>query len=256
MYCDAEKELTFCRVDANGSASQDITPRFPLSPYAAITPPCLLKKQETQYATSLSEGLTKAFTSGATIFNLLKDAAIFAEVFNSELRARSLLQIGQDATWGWTYLYPLAHNTLSYRNNVDLSEYASVVIETCRLGLSMFVTQMRRQFGIAPLVLSVYADKLLCLLQNSYFPNDWGKFEVLKLWTLVVGAMEVRGGVRAGLLKLLVNVISRLGIKNHAELEKSVRKFIWVEEVDRGRFWELELELWRLEDETEGISDT
>jgi hypothetical protein len=112
----------------------------------------------------------------------------------------------------------------------------------------MFVTQMRRQFGIAPLVLNVFAEQLLPLLLNPNIPQNWGQFEDLKLWILVVGAMEATEEARASLRDLLVGVVGRVGIENHSQLEARVGKLIWVGAIDGMRFWDLELELWGIED--------
>lgn len=232
----------------NGCASQDIPPRFPISPYAAIFPHENLQLNASSYVHQLSDKLYETFPSGKEIFTLLKDTAVFATVFNAELRHQSFYQITQDPMWPWTHLYPLAHNLLSYRSAVDVDDYESVVKECCRLGLSIFVTQMRRQFGIAPMVLNVFAEQLLPLLRNPNVPSDWGQFEALKLWILVVGAMEAQKDARIGILDLLVDVVGRLGIKNHSQLEKKVKEFIWVDAVDGVRFWDFELELWGIDE--------
>jgi hypothetical protein len=150
----------------------------------------------------------------------------------------------QDPMWLWTHLYPLAHNLLSYRAPVDIDDCESVVKETCRLALSIFVTQVRRLFGIAPLVLDIYVEQLLRLLQNDVVPQDWASFNDFKLWVLVMGVTEARGEVRDGLLGLLKHVMKRLGIRTHLNLEEKVSELIWIDNINGPRLWDLEKRLW------------
>jgi hypothetical protein len=98
------------------------------------------------------------------------------------------------------------------------------------------------------MVLNVFAEQLLPLLRNPKIPQDWGQFEDLKMWILVVGAIEGKEAVRAGLLDFLVDAVRRLRIESHSHLEDSVGQLIWVNAADDMNFWDLELELWGFED--------
>ena len=184
-----------------------------------------------------------SFTTGERIFDLFKDTAFFASVFKARLCYSSLSTVCEDCTWSWANLYPLTHDLLSYREPVDLDGYESVVKESCKLALSVFNTKIRRVFGIAPLVLDIYVEQLLALLQNPNIPMDRAEFDEFKLWVLVTGAVEARRETRTGLVALLMDTIHRLSIKAHLELEKRMRELIWIHEIDGEMFWELESEL-------------
>jgi hypothetical protein len=208
--------------------------------------PAIIEAQLSPTTLMLYLNLLDSFPSGERIFDLFKDAAFFASVFKARLCYSSLSTICQDSKFSWAYIYPLTHDLLSYREPVDLDDYESVVKESCRLALSVFNTRIRRVFGIAPLVLDIYVDQLLSLLQNPNIPKGWGVFNELKLWVLVIGVIEARGETRTGLVALLMELIHRLGVKTHLDLETRMRELIWVHEIDGDRFWALESELCEL----------
>lgn len=239
-------------VDTNGSATQDIPPRFPLSPHISreIAEPAIIEAQLSPTTLMLYLNLLDSFPSGERIFDIFKDFAYFVSVFKARLCYSSLDMICEDSSWSWANLYPLTHDLLSYRENVDLDDYESVVKESCRLALNVLNTRIRRVFGIAPLVLDIYVDQLLPLLQNPNIPKDWSGFNEFKLWILVIGTMEARGDTRVRLVALMMEIIPRLGIRSHLELERRMRRLIWIQEIDGERFWELESELcqvWAIE---------
>lgn len=233
------------RVDLNASATQDITPRFPLSPYASVpvSSAAIFEAQLSPTILTLYLRLLDAFPSGTSVFHLFRDTAFLASLMKARLSHSSLDQICEDTLWSWEHLYPLVHNLLSYRVPVQVEDYESVVKESCKLALSIFTTKVRRQFGMAPLVLDIYVDQMLLLFQGNKISSDWGELNEFKLWVLVVGAMEARGETRAGLSALLTEVIHRLDIRSHLDLLKRMKELIWVKEIDGEDFLRLEFEL-------------
>lgn len=139
----------------------------------------------------------------------------------------------------------MTHNLLSYRVTpaAHHNDFEFLVKEYCRLGLCFFNTRARRIFGIAPLVVDVYVDRLLHLLRGSN-DGDWGILEGFRIWVLVLGVLEAREERRSELVVFLRGLLRRMGIVSHEVLFDRLKGVIWVDELDGVVFWDLKRELW------------
>jgi len=200
------------RIDINGATSQDIPPRFSIQ---HATPLDLADPTPQPKVILLAATLLEAFPTGGPIFQLISGIAVLAAKLNGQLNTQSN-NISRNYEWAWDNIYPLAHELMTYRPSVVLTDQGSIVIEFCRLSLGLFLTNARAKFTVATFVLDIYVEKLLTLL--PYIVNiarNWPEFDGFRVWALTMAAMAASGEARAELLNLLKDAAESLGILTH-----------------------------------------
>jgi hypothetical protein len=174
---------------------------------------------------------------------MITEVAVMAAKLNLQFLA-SPNNGSRDAEWAWDHVYPLAHSLLTCRASVEITENRSVIKEFCRLSLCIYLTNARRMFTLASMVLDTYLEQLLALLQHVTPLKYQAEFEDFKVWTMVHGAMTANGQIRLAFLDMLRSTVNGLEIQTHDALELRMKSLIWIEQVDGIRFQSLRQELW------------
>ena len=73
---------------------------------------------------------------------------------------------------------------------VNYEDENSITKEACRLGIMLFLGEVRRRCGVQGVVTTVYTAKLKDLLEKSKGSMEWEPFNHLLLWLLFFGLLE------------------------------------------------------------------
>jgi len=104
-----------------------------------------------------------------------------------------------------------------------------MIQEAIRLGCLLYLTGIKRIFGVAEIGSKLHPRKLCALLRSANW--NWGRFGLLGVWCLAMGVIE---GVGEDKKWFLESLVKELGENNFGTLEDSegiLRGFMWYEEI-------------------------
>jgi hypothetical protein len=156
------------------------------------------------------------------IINIMDELSRLAAFLKVET-IRTHGRIYQEAQFAASHVNPILHrllslslstttetasNTTTHHNEIDISDSPAVLQEATRLAAILYLAEIRRNFGILPVVSTIQLSKLQSLLSrsSSHFslhhpPNmthqastsPWTPFPALHLWVIAMGVVESRG---------------------------------------------------------------
>jgi hypothetical protein len=233
--------LSLFWIELNICAAQDTIPRYP--------PPFHLIKN--QYSTAHeSYGLQhrdKAIGASG-VFSLLSSTEmldIFTELsfLTVALTAESPLRVSWDAdNFPGFGFYPTLHKLLSIQLASTQDSFGSAVQEMCRLGAILFLAEVRRKFGISPVVTSVQSSKLHTLLDNNEML--WAtELDTIRDWTiLMAGCAADTEADRTRAVQSLIQSSIVLDYRSVDGLRNMASKMWWIDEVFLSKSQELQSE--------------
>jgi hypothetical protein len=128
------------------------------------------------------------------------------------------------------WIDPVIHGLLNLDLNVNWHDSASIIHEACRLGIILFVGEVRRKCGVMCVSTKVYVSKLQVLLLNTDEYVDWTPFNLLRLWLLFFGMLESRQQPEARWYVESVRiVVDRLNIGSWEGVVAAVKRVLWFE---------------------------
>jgi hypothetical protein len=232
--------LSLFWIELNICAAQDTVPRFPIpfhligSPYSAT--------HESRGRKHLDQLIQ---VSG--LFSLLSSAEmldIFTELsfLVIALTAEGSLRIQWDAdNFPGFGFYPTLHKLLSRQD-----DSGNPVQEMCRLGAILFLAEVRRKFGISPVVTNVQCSKLQELLHANEVL--WVKqLDHIRVWTILMGgcAAETPSGHHWA-VKALIRSKNCLKERSCAEFIDMASQVWWIDEVFLSKSQELQSEFMKM----------
>jgi hypothetical protein len=215
------------RVDVGGASSEDIPPFFPIPTkllFEALTPEQSIPPPPT--AVWISQSWNEIFPEYSEIMHIMNDLRSFLVYLKYEAKR----------TQGGAYsrghlaasnILPIQYRLLNLLapDEVDGQQ----MVEILRVACSLFLSEIRRLFGIMGVLSSVLTDKLRAALEQQ--PYGWEPFMLLKAWVLAVGGLESRGDDRRWFLAELEKAKIELGVRSWEELMEMFRDILWYEEV-------------------------
>lgn len=140
-------------------------------------------------------------------------------------------------TWAGQYIQPLTYRLLCLREAVDVDECPSLMQETWRLAILLSTTGIRLRCGIRPMVWNIHEEKLKSLLEDDM--TDWGFFNDLKLWIIVIGALKsVTEAQRLWFSnEFKLAMVARNSLTAYDEVEIKLAKYLWMPEHHRTEFF-------------------
>jgi hypothetical protein len=129
--------------------------------------------------------------------------------------------------------YPTLHRLLTIQAAAKGKPPADVVQEMCRLGAIFFLAEVRRKFGIAPVVTNVQATKLHNLLDGNEML--WvEELDSVRMWTIIMaGCAADNEADRAWAVKALLRSRVSLVYRNWDEVMDVISEMWWIDEVFR-----------------------
>jgi hypothetical protein len=129
-------------------------------------------------------------------------------------------------------IYPILHRLFIARTEVSPNDRWSIIQEVSRLGIVLFLGEIRRQCGAVASSTKIYIGKLKLLLDGAA-DIEWNSEDlVLLLWIVFFGVLE-SWGLDDGEWSLgcLRDVMRRMELRSWEEVVESVRGFLWVDEI-------------------------
>jgi hypothetical protein len=134
------------------------------------------------------------------------------------------------------WINSILHQLLSIRplraSNPDRSSPAAFIDEACRLGLLLFLAEIRRRCGVQPTRTAVLTEKLAAHLRSRSITFQQRQREPF-LWLLMVSAMEAfpSHGSTGYFLQNIRFMRDELHIEGWGALVRILRDVLWSDEV-------------------------
>ncbi|KFY34458.1 hypothetical protein V494_06754 [Pseudogymnoascus sp. VKM F-4513 (FW-928)] len=200
-------------VDVNAAFLQDQVPRFPI-PYDILPQVCA-----EEIASISGSRLLQACTTNDMI-SAIHDVLALNQYMVREAEARSLWD---NAVFAGLYVVPLLSKLLAIRHNA--LDAALAKEESCRIGALLYLSGIRRKFGLA-LTSDIHIRNLKHAISEDSFSNT----DPILLWLLVIGgAQSIEHDVREWFVSATVDLLLRLQYNTWDSLMSVVRGALWVE---------------------------
>ena len=109
------------------------------------------------------------------------------------------------------------------------------VIDTEELGSIM--REIRRQFGVYPVLMQIHMSKLKGLLQSSGI--SWRCFTPLKLWVVVMALIEAKASEDKAWFASQISVLTKeLNLTSGESLEDLLKGLFWYPQIHSKLLWD------------------
>jgi len=172
-------------IEFNTCAAQDAIPRF-LPPFHLIQNPYSaihesLGRDHFEKAMQVS-GISSFLA--AEMLDVFRELSLLTIALRAETPER--IRWDDDNFPGFGF-YPTLHKLLTMQVNPAEDDLKHGVQEMCRLGALFFLAEVRRKFGIAPVITGVQSEKLHRLFE--YNGRLWDEeLAHMRIWTFVMAA--------------------------------------------------------------------
>jgi hypothetical protein len=130
------------------------------------------------------------------------------------------------------WIDPVLHRLLSLDSNFNMNDSSSTIQEACRLGLILFLGEVRRKCGVMCVSTKIYVSKLKALLSDADEHMDWTPLNLLRLWLLFFGMLESRHHPEANwYAHSLSIVVKEMMISSWDNVVATVKKFLWFQDI-------------------------
>jgi hypothetical protein len=213
-------------VDLIGCANEDIPPFFPFHSHLIPLEPDYPSSTVTPlHLQCLINPISAASPALIPILNLFTDIARFSILLETTIRTTDSA-VWKDLTWCGQHIQPLTYRLLTLRSPTNEIESSFATHEMLRLALMLYLTPIRRSFGIYPVNVDIHVAKLWALIQD---PATGMLCDELRIWTVVMGAMDAKGVLRDALTMELRDVVSGMGIGSCCQAEEILKSVVLME---------------------------
>lgn len=232
--------LLLCFTDVNVAYTHDLPPTFPLPqhilPDIQVPPRPVPTPERSLPAQHMSEAWRKQFPGHSISADILDDlASVTADLLveRTNFGERFFSSTVTPLLW----IDPIVHCLLQQRYRLyEPSDQPSWIEEAFRVAALLFFGRLRRFDSEDPLLFTLTAKHIPRLRQSleSTDEKDWGELWPLRLWALVMGAMETikdRVSAREWFHNEILAMAASLRFRSWRAVEKVVKEMLWVEEV-------------------------
>lgn len=123
-----------------------------------------------------------------------------------------------------------------YINDLDPPNPRAILEEACRLGLLLFLAEIRRRCGVQPTRTAVLTEKLTAHLRAHSIILEECEYPLL-LWLLMMGVTEIPADheTRGFFLQNMHSVVCKHHVEGWEELLRILRDVLWADEVHTAR---------------------
>jgi hypothetical protein len=237
--------LSLFWIELNICAAQDTIPRYP--------PPFHLIKN--QYSTAhesyglqhRDRAMQVSGLSSLLPSTEMLDVLTELSFLTVALTVESPLRVSWDAdNFPGFGFYPTLHKLLSIQIASTQDCSGDPLQEMCRLGAILFLAEVRRKFGISPVVTNVQSSKLHTLLDNNEIL--WAKeLDPIRDWTvLIAGCAADKEADRSWAVQTLIQSSVALDYRTRDGLRDMASRMWWIDEVFLSKTQELQSECIKL----------
>jgi hypothetical protein len=232
--------LLLCFTDVNVAYTHDLPPTFPLPqdilPSIQVPPRPLPTPKRSLLAQQMSQAWRKQLPDLTRAADILDDlASVTADLHVERIRVGDLFFSSSVTPLLW--IEPIVHSLLQQRHRPsEPSDHVTWMEETFRVAALLYLGRLRRFDNEDPLMLTLTAKHVPRLIEalESIDEKDWGKLWPLRLWALVMGAMETnkhRIVAREWYLDQMRAMAVSRRLRSWSDVEKVVKDMLWVEEL-------------------------
>ena len=232
--------LLLCFTDVNVACTHDEPPTFPLPQHILsgihVPPRPEPTPERSLLAKHMSEAWRKQFPGHATPADILDDlASVTADLLveRSSVGDRFFSSTVTPLLW----IEPIVHTLLQQRDRLrEPPDHITWMEESFRVAALLYLGRLRRFDSDDPLMLTITAKHVPRLRESleSIDEKDWGELWPLRLWALVMGAMETgrdRTPMREWYLDQMLAMATSLRFRSWRDIERAVKDVLWVEEL-------------------------
>jgi hypothetical protein len=246
-FLTKEKEnlvLLLCFTDVNVAYALDLPPTFPLPqnilssirvPPRPTPPP-----ERPRLVRYLSEAWRRRFPGHDTVADILDElGSVTADLLTE--RARVGDRFFSSTVTPLLWIEPTVHCLLQQRGRLrEPSDHVGWMEETFRVAALLYLGRLRR-FDNEDSLMGALTARHVPRLRESLErvgKKDWSGLGPLRLWALVMGAMESNQGraeMRRWYLDQMLAMAAAFRLRSAGDVEKAVKSMLWVDELFRLR---------------------
>ena len=219
----------------SGASRQDLRPRFPYSPKALqvvqdLVGTCPDEHQPFRFSNP-SRLQPRLHTFGDSQF-LIEIAEDLAKAMKYAMLRAAQHQLWRQVNFIIYWIDPVLHRLLSVDVKVNKKDSSRVIHEAIRLGIILFLGEVRRKCGVMCVSTIVYLRKLKKLLSETDKHVDWALYKPIRLFLLFFGLVESWQQPEA---KWYIEAVSSLAIESNVacweDMIEAVKSFFWFEDI-------------------------
>lgn len=158
---------------------------------------------------------------------------------------RTTGHIYTDVVFAGTLILSLIYRLLQIQPRFasELETPHGAIKEATRLGLLLFLAEVRRRIGVHPVNTEVHVEKLRAVLRRE--DTDWSAFNDLKIWIVAMGVLEARQEpcVRS-MVDDWTQITATETVMVPANMERVMNNIMWMDSVHGKRYREMRDRFW------------
>jgi hypothetical protein len=215
----------------------DIPPTYPMSPNDTVQPTFSTPISLPPTCVQIIALCRNFLTQRAEIIDILEDIAKLTVYLQSKSTCTTDL-VYTEATLCVSYLNAFLHRLLGLIKATPTPPYSlsrdGAVEESCRLASILYLAELRRNFGIRPVLSQVQLSKLRSLLENDNYEENWEELGVIRMWILAVAIVEEQEEEpKMWYLERLKRVARVNGLRSMIEVRDTLTGFLWMDLHDK-----------------------
>jgi hypothetical protein len=225
---------SFQRVELRGCFTYDIPPRFPVPPswvntYKRKLQNPFITLESIKLIVLLEQQVPRAYDW----LGMYSDLVHFSQMTHIDsVQSKGRSWIESLDTGGWTNV--LIVQLLEWRPMQTSSDGDQVIMESLRLGSLLYLASVWRKYGVSPLRIAVFVQKLVAL--RSTLSTEWKGLWLLEAWVLTMGAIESHGSERRFFVQELKALASSQSVPA-TDILREAKSVLWIESAfDKAEF--------------------
>lgn len=209
----------------------DAKPIYPM-------PETLLDIQQQQFGLEFTT-LDNEHTTEGPWKHIFPDGHLMIDVFDQLRSATELAHSKATKDQSWkvvnfvlTRMYPIVHRLMIFESEIDPSDYWGIIQEATRLGIFLFLGEIRRQCGALGVSTTLFVAKVKSFMSIMGDTIDWRPCHPLLLWILFFGTLESWGlPEQVWFVETVLSIAKSMDIRSWDGIVEAVKSFLWVDNI-------------------------
>ena len=139
----------------------------------------------------------------------------------------------QEVEFVLQWIDPIMHRILGIEAEViSPGNESRIINEACRLGIFLFLAEVRRKCSIQGVSSPLYVSKLRRLIEQRQESVNWDRLSYLLLWILFFGFLESREDEDIDwYAKTICEVTGESGVESWHRVMAAAKRFLWFNDV-------------------------
>ncbi|RDW77655.1 hypothetical protein BP6252_05708 [Coleophoma cylindrospora] len=230
-----ELRLSLFWIEHNIMSDHDRVPHFPppiryvSSPYGEITREQSLSHRDSIIARSQLLSLVSQ-----ELLDIMTELSALTLLLSSPITKERNLWL--DSNFPGLNIYPILYKVLAVQKVVHEDNITNIAHEICRLGAHLFLSEIRRRFGVSPVLTDIPVAKLRALLADEKIQIYAQLRDPLILWVLMMAGCASTGEGRSWAVDTLRDLAASRDLRDGERSMEIVSQMWWLEEVFAPRY--------------------